>query len=686
MMIFRKRFIYSSFLFLTVAVLLSGCIKPMLPPQVTLQLSRTETASVRGKTIVIDPGHGGPERGAIGNNGLHEAEVNLGVALYLWGFLKDAGAYPVLTRTTDSCVDQTEPFDLKHELHARAEISNQSNADLFVSIHHNADPRNRRRNDLIVFYKMSDPGQSRDIARDVCAALTQHLKPEKASIQPGNFHVLRATKAPAILGEASFITTKDTATLLSYHRTLAREAAAYFHGICTYFQKGVPRITACTPDNATLAHPQPQIRCRVSPGTDNATVVPGSVVFTLDGEQLASCSLTGDEVIARPAQPLANSRHQYCVRVRNSNGNSSSRFCGSFTVALPAHSIKIEPYFSTVPPDLQTALPITVQVRDELNRPVADGTAVFLATTAGRIEPDQTVTTDGWALALLSADPKKTKTVISARCGDAFAETTLDIGVRPEALFLARIQDAAGMPVPQAELVRDEQTKATSDRFGFVHDSVHSSGDYQYRIQKKGYLPVDLPVYLETGKLCSQSIQLAAVDSGLFFNRVIMLDPKQPSDLVKAVTEELAARIDAAGGSAVFSWTDLPEPPDAPRTLRASKARADVFIRLTPAKQPRVFYYYKSLPGETLATLIATRLAGRPGVSKHPWRAEPGAEYVLSHTEMTAVTVALPDNAGDGAKRVAEEVYKALREFLEHQRQERSMVQGSENTSYLRSP
>src|SRR5881628_2905389 len=62
-------------------------------------LGATDTASLRGRRIVLDPGHGGVFRGALGVNGLTEAEVNLGVALLLRGLLEARGAIVTMTRT-----------------------------------------------------------------------------------------------------------------------------------------------------------------------------------------------------------------------------------------------------------------------------------------------------------------------------------------------------------------------------------------------------------------------------------------------------------------------------------------------------------------------------------------------------------------------------------------------------------
>ena len=62
-------------------------------------LAGLDTEPFQGRQILIDPGHGGYFRGAVGQGGLTEAEVNLGVALYLQGMLQWAGAEVRLTRT-----------------------------------------------------------------------------------------------------------------------------------------------------------------------------------------------------------------------------------------------------------------------------------------------------------------------------------------------------------------------------------------------------------------------------------------------------------------------------------------------------------------------------------------------------------------------------------------------------------
>lgn len=80
------------------------------------------------RTVVIDPGHGGKDPGAIGKNGLREKDVNLEVALKVEALLKKSGLKVVMTRNRDTYVPLSD----------RTNKANHSNANLFVSIHCNS--------------------------------------------------------------------------------------------------------------------------------------------------------------------------------------------------------------------------------------------------------------------------------------------------------------------------------------------------------------------------------------------------------------------------------------------------------------------------------------------------------------------------------------------------------------------
>jgi N-acetylmuramoyl-L-alanine amidase len=102
------------------------------------------------RTVVIDPGHGGPHPGSIGRGGLQEKDVNLAVARALQKLLREkAGLDAILTRESDVDVP------LEH----RTVIANQKKADLFVSIHSNAT-RDRKRGGVETFFLNISPDHS----------------------------------------------------------------------------------------------------------------------------------------------------------------------------------------------------------------------------------------------------------------------------------------------------------------------------------------------------------------------------------------------------------------------------------------------------------------------------------------------------------------------------------------------
>jgi len=138
-------------------------------------LDSVDPTVLRGKRIVLDPGHGGAFPGTRGVNGLTEKEVNLGVGLALRDLLVAAGAQVQMTRTTDR--DYLTPADssLRADLAERTRIANAFAPDLFVSIHHNADPGGLHDvNESQTYYQLGDEGPAYDVAQDVFRSMTRN--------------------------------------------------------------------------------------------------------------------------------------------------------------------------------------------------------------------------------------------------------------------------------------------------------------------------------------------------------------------------------------------------------------------------------------------------------------------------------------------------------------------------------
>lgn len=147
-------------------------VTPRDPNLVGTSLARQLGLGVR--TIVIDPGHGGPRPGTIGKSGLQEKAVNLDVALALQKLLKEkAGLDAILTRESDVDVP----------LENRTVIANQKRADLFVSIHSNAH-RDRKRGGVETFFLNISPDPSViELAAAENATSTKNIGEMKTIIQ-----------------------------------------------------------------------------------------------------------------------------------------------------------------------------------------------------------------------------------------------------------------------------------------------------------------------------------------------------------------------------------------------------------------------------------------------------------------------------------------------------------------------
>lgn len=642
---------------------LPACLRTPLPAPVDFSVQGADSAALRDRVIVLDPGHGGPERGALGPRGMTEAEVNLGVALYLRALLEAAGARVVLTRQEDAPVQSGTPFCLQADLQARAQAAGAHSADLFVSIHHNAS-ENTGANDLIVFYKMADQGPSRDAARDVADGLQAALSTGSAHVLPANYHVLRAAATPAVLGEASFMTHRKNASRLAFHRTLSREAAGYFEGIRRYFARGVPVITAMQPRNTTIQDARPLITARLQPGTPGGAIDPGSIIASLDGHLVETrLDRTGTTVTCRPRQDLANSDHRFCIAVRNTAGNSSPTCCTSFQVALPPAELCMAPVFPTIPADGMSVCPLDITIRDMLGRPVADSTTVTIAATGGSLLADTLVTRDGSARALLASGNRPAAVTVTATSGPAAAQATVSFGPPTEALLVATIRDHTGEPLVGAGLFREGRWCSRSDERGFVYDQA-PPGDARYSVYQRGFLPQTFSVSLVRGESRTENLLVEPVSGGVFHNRRVMLDPAGEEPRVLALLQALRHLIDFAGGEVGLTWQTAPPPAAQVRVSAAARMRADVFLSISGGTQVRAGYYYKSTAGRSLARLLTGALEGNDLTPTGSSRRSPANDYVIVHTPMPAVTLQVHEPVLDRPQEAAVAISRGLAAYF----------------------
>lgn len=182
-------------------------------------------AASNDKLIVIDPGHGGSDSGAV-HNGLTEAALNLDVSKRLRSLLIARGWQVKLTREGDT--DVFEPNDSAHdELQARDDIANKAGARLFVSVHTNAFTDSSL-SGTTTYYVNPD---SYAFAAAIHTRLAAALPTKDDGIRKENFYVIHHAKMPAVLIEMAFNSNPGDAALLKSDAFLQNVAVSIADGV-----------------------------------------------------------------------------------------------------------------------------------------------------------------------------------------------------------------------------------------------------------------------------------------------------------------------------------------------------------------------------------------------------------------------------------------------------------------------
>ena len=192
-----------------------------------LEISDLPSVPIGRYKVVIDPGHGGPDPGAVGIGGLRETDVVLDVSLQVSDLLSAKGVKVLMTRKNEIDLD----------LPPRVAKANRYKANAFVSIHANASRGKRRDvNGLETFYYTGYRGLS--LAKNIHKEIVKvsYGSPDRG-VRRSRFFVIRRTDMPAALVEIGFVTGRIDARKLKqkYHRQ--KLAFAIAKGILSYLKE-----------------------------------------------------------------------------------------------------------------------------------------------------------------------------------------------------------------------------------------------------------------------------------------------------------------------------------------------------------------------------------------------------------------------------------------------------------------
>jgi len=212
------------------------------------------------RTIVLDAGHGGRDPGT-SHYGLREKHLALDIAKRLRRSLEASGLSVVMTRETDTFIP----------LSGRPEIANRIGADLFVSVHINAN-NSRRVSGVEVYYPRTSVvsssaqwppsvlrheigiaslavkqvlwdlvlgrmrSRSRQLAASVCHSMRKGLQASCRRVKPARFVVLRESRMPAVLVEVGYVSNQAEARRLGSAEYRERAARSIAQGIVSYIR------------------------------------------------------------------------------------------------------------------------------------------------------------------------------------------------------------------------------------------------------------------------------------------------------------------------------------------------------------------------------------------------------------------------------------------------------------------
>ena len=184
--------------------------------------AKPTVSSLSEATIVLDPGHGGNDTGAIGVDGTYEKEIALKTAAAIKAQLETTGAKVIMTRSNDDYVT----------LGKRAAISNDNAADAFISVHYDSTEEANTASGTSTYYYNDN---AKDFASRINAQLKVGMPLENHGEKYGDFQVLRENASPSILLELGYINNSFDEQTIDNDAYRQKVANAVTKGLTNYF-------------------------------------------------------------------------------------------------------------------------------------------------------------------------------------------------------------------------------------------------------------------------------------------------------------------------------------------------------------------------------------------------------------------------------------------------------------------
>lgn len=213
---------------------------------------KAAVGTLDGKVVVVDPGHGGRDGGAIGG-GVIEKDVTLAIGLLFRDMLEKAGVQVIMTRTSDTDLSGLEDVEVpqrqrwRQGLVNRSRVINDSGADIFISIHANA-VGSPRWSGAQAFYNPQRVPDSSRLAATIQEELVEITgRTERAASSKIHQYILEEAQIPGATVEVGFLSNPRERQLLTTPAYQQELAWAMFLGVARYFAESDRPSARLTP-------------------------------------------------------------------------------------------------------------------------------------------------------------------------------------------------------------------------------------------------------------------------------------------------------------------------------------------------------------------------------------------------------------------------------------------------------
>lgn len=217
----------------------------MYGPKLKTVFMAVEQLPLAGHVIVLDPGHGGQDGGAVAKDEerTQEKDITLEIAKMLRVYLEQAGAIVYLTRETDKDLADPEMHGSSNrksqDLRRRLQFIHEAEADLYLSIHLNSLPSSHWRGAQTFFYPSFE--QNKQLATTIQNEFIRQLEnTTRVPLQLNNIYLLKYTKVPGALVELGFLSNPEERELLKKKSYQQQLAASMYLGILRYVEAPLP--------------------------------------------------------------------------------------------------------------------------------------------------------------------------------------------------------------------------------------------------------------------------------------------------------------------------------------------------------------------------------------------------------------------------------------------------------------